>query len=268
MNTQLSFYDALKSWRKSRKMSQLDLAIEADVSQRHVSWLETGRAKPSREMVIKLAETLDIPHRERNRLLDLAGYAPLYRESQLDEPAMQMVRDVLQQMLENHDPYPAIVMDRFWNLKMKNSAADRMFSLLGDPYELSSAIGCKDELNIAVLSMHPKGLRQFIQNFDDISLPFYYRLKRDALATKDEAVISLIESLSQYLPEQLHDDISSGPLPPILPLQYSFAGVQLNLISVLSSFGSAQDVTARELQIETFYPADETTKRYFKQLQM
>ena len=256
------FTSALKSWRHIRKLSQLELALQADVSQRHLSWLETGKSKPSRNMIIRLADSLDIPNRDRNRLLNMAGFAPIYSESALGEPARHMVEDVLIKMLENHNPYPAIVVDRLWNLKMKNSAADQLFALLGNPNELLERIGGDGQFNIARLTLHPLGLRQFITNWTDIVTPFYTRLKREALTQHDPAANELIDSMAEFVESDLDEQAYDAPLTPILPLNYNFNGVELSLVSVISTFGSAQDVTANELRIESFYPADERTNRY------
>ena len=257
------FTQALKDWRKLRKMSQLDLSLEAEVSQRHLSWLETGKSRPSREMIIRLADTLDIPNRDRNRLLDLAGFAPFYSESVLGEPVMQLVSDVLEKMLNNHNPYPAIVVDRFWNLKMKNRAADKLFGLLGNIPEVLDRIGDDGQFNIARFSLHPQGLRQYISNWQEVVTPFYTRLKREATTRHDPEVIKLIDSLEQFVVNDLVNTSHSTQLTPILPLKYNVGGVKLSLISVISTFGSAQDVTANELRIETFYPADDVTTAFF-----
>ena len=260
------FTSALKDWRKVRKMSQLDLSLEAQVSQRHLSWLETGRAKPSREMVIRLADTLSIPNRDRNRLLGLAGFAPLFVESELDAPIMQMVTDVLEKMLVNHDPYPAIVMDRQWNLKMKNKSADKLFELFGDPAQILEDIGDDGQFNIARLSFHPKGLRRFASNWGEIAPSFFARLRREAIELNDPIAISLLDELAPYVDDYVAEQHYPASLSPLLPLHYSINGHDLKLVSVLSSFGSAQDVTATELRIETFYPADDATTEYFKSL--
>lgn len=179
MNIQTShFTNTLKGWRKVRKMSQLDLALTADISQRHVSWLETGRSRPSREMVVKLSEALEVPLRDRNHILNAAGYADMYTAKALDEPTMAPVSDILKDMLSHHEPYPAFVLDRRWNIVMKNRAADTMFEVVGDPEQVWQDIGDDGRHNIALLTVHPKGLRQYISNFDEISSGFVRRLKR------------------------------------------------------------------------------------------
>lgn len=263
-NPNSGFTIALKDWRKVRKMSQLDLSLEAQVSQRHLSWLETGRAKPSREMVIRLADTLSIPNRDRNRLLGLAGFAPLFVESELDAPVMKMVTDVLEKMLTNHDPYPAIVMDGRWNLKMKNASADRLFELFGNTAQILQDIGDDGQFNIARLSFHPKGLRRFASNWDEIAPSFFARLRREAIELNDPVAISLLNELAPHVEDYVAEQHYPASLSPLLPLHYSVNGHDLKLVSVLSSFGSAQDVTATELKIETFYPADDITAAYFE----
>ncbi|MEO0369208.1 MAG: helix-turn-helix transcriptional regulator [Pseudomonadota bacterium] len=261
------FTSALKGWRQIRKMSQLDLSLDAEVSQRHISWLETGRSKPSRDMIIRLSESLSIPNRDRNRLLNSAGFTAIYAQNELGEPTMKIVDQVLTKMLDNHNPYPAIVMDRLWNLKMKNQAADRMFMLLGNLQQVLTEIGDDGSFNIARLSVHPKGLRRFISNWDEIVLPFFTRLKREAEESFDPTVIAHVESLLPFIeqnPQESSANYYDATLTPILPLHYQIGDQSLRLVSVLSTFGSAQDVTTNELRIETFYPADDETAAYFK----
>ena len=183
------FNASLKYWRKVRKMSQLDLALAADVSQRHVSWLETGRSTPSRDMVMKLSEAMEVPLRDRNKILNSAGFAAAYREKKLDEPDMQPVLQVLEDMLSNHEPYPAMVLDRFWNIKMQNRAADLLFNIQGDAQQTWDAVGDNGEKNLPLLTIHPNGLRQFISNFDETVGSFIRRLKAEAQTLGDPDVI-------------------------------------------------------------------------------
>lgn len=257
-----NFTHSLKGWRKVRKMSQLDLALAAEVSQRHVSWLETGRSRPSREMVVKLSEALEVPLRERNRILNAAGYADLYTAKRLDEPTMAPVNDILVDMLKHHEPYPAFVLDRRWNIVMKNQAADTLFEVFGDPEQVWKDIGDDGGHNIALLTVHPKGLRQYISNWNDISANFTRRLKKEALEYVDQELIEfydmLISHVGEVSPEQAHQD-----LLPVLPIEIDLGVFKLKLASVISTFGTAQDITANELRVETFYPADAQTKRFF-----
>lgn len=265
MNRQSNhFTDNLRDWRKRRKMSQLDLALVAEVSQRHVSWLETGRSQPSREMVMKLSDAMDIPLRERNSILNSAGFANVYANNDLSEPSMQRVTHILEDMLAHHNPYPAFVLDRQWNIKMKNEAADILFEILGDPSQVWSDVGDTGELNIALLTVHPKGLRRFISNWQEVAAPFMRRLKKEALESGDESMMRRYAQLKKHAGDIIESNDHSD-LVPVLPLEIDLGGPILKLCSVISTFGTAQDITANELRIETFYPADEQTRKYFKQ---
>jgi len=257
------FTDNLRRWRKHRKMSQLDLALAAEVSQRHVSWLETGRSQPSREMVLKLSDAMEVPLRERNSILNSAGFVNVYSDQDIGEPSMEPVAQILEDMLEHHNPYPAFVLDRQWNIRMKNEAADTFFGQLGDPQQVWHDVGDTGELNIALLTVHPKGLRRFITNWDDIAAPFLRRLKKEALESSEESIISRYQQLQEHAGEVfISNDYSD--LLPVLPLEINLGRRTLKLCSVISTFGTAQDITANELRIETFYPADEVTRKFFK----
>lgn len=266
-STDASFNFALKHWRKHRKMSQLELALAADVSQRHLSWLETGRSQPSRDMIIKLSEAMDVPLRDRNQFLKLAGYASLYQERDLQEPVMEPVIGVLKDMLRHHEPYPAFVLDRQWNIKMKNQAADTLFNIMGDPDSLWQDIGDAGEKNIALLTVHPKGLRRFISNWSEVAPPFIQRLKKEAMESGSNTMLNRVAQLEAYVNDsEIAQDSQSSQhqeLLPILPLEIDLGGPVLKLCSVISTFGTAQDITANELRIEAFYPADETTRKFF-----
>ncbi|MEM9254342.1 MAG: helix-turn-helix domain-containing protein [Pseudomonadota bacterium] len=154
-----TFPDACRRWRRLRKLSQLDLALAAEVSQRHVSWLETGRSRPSREMVLRLSEALEVPLRDRNLLLQAAGFAAHYRESSLNDPLMGAVREALVQVLDNHEPFPAVVVDRRWNVKLLNRAAELMLDLASDLQAMQVNETVNGEWNLAQLTLHPLGLR-------------------------------------------------------------------------------------------------------------
>lgn len=256
-----NFTGALRLLRRSRKFSQLDLALAADVSQRHVSWLETGRSQPSRDMVLRLSEAMDIPLRQRNDLLQAAGFAHVYSENALDEPAMETVRAVLDTMLEHQEPYPTLVLDSQWNILRQNQAATGLFSVFGEPSALWAKIGSPDEKNLALASVHPAGLRQFISNWDDIAPEFYRRLRNEAIESGDPKVIARFESLSAFFDETLR--ITGDALIPMLPLKLQIGDLRLSMCSVFSTFGTAQDITANELRVETFYPADRETAQCF-----
>ncbi len=265
MNTAVArdFSDICRQWRRFRKLSQLDLALAANVSQRHVSWLETGRSQPSREMVLRLSEAMDVPLRERNVLLKAAGFNAAYRESGLDEPGMAPVMEALQRMLEHHDPLPAVVVDRLWNLKLKNQAADLLLGLGGDLQELQREIGFGEEMNLALLTVHPEGLRQYIANWDEAAPAFTRRLRVEPATAGDPAVQSLFSRILE-----LADDADATPeyqpLQPVLPLVIEVGDLRLSLFSVISTIGTPQDITADELRIESFYPADAATGEFFE----
>lgn len=257
-----SFPQACKKWRLFRKLSQLELALEANVSQRHLSYLETGRSHPSREMVIRLSEALDIPLRERNTLLRLAGYSNIYQETRLTEPQMTPIFEAVNRVLDHHEPYPAIVIDRFWNVIQANTPATYLFGLTLDPSARSSS----EPLNIALMTLHPNGMRRFISNWNEILPLLVKRLRSEALASGDPEVQ---EKLMSYLtlvegePLELTTNLN---LLPVMPLELAINGSSLSFFSVISTFGTPQDVTTDELRIETFYPTDQTTRDFFSAL--
>ena len=264
-NPAQNFKSLCKHWRQFRKLSQLDLALAANVSQRHVSWLETGRSSPSREMVVRLSDAMEIPLRERNALLHSAGYAAGYSETPLEEPAMEPVLGALKRVLQFQSPLPAVVIDRFWNVKMKNGAADLMLSLAGDVDTMMREAGAEGEQepNLALLTVHPKGLRQYLSNWDQAAPAFIRRLKSEALSSGDPKVEQHLARCIE-LAGPLADDVPlTESLLPVLPLELSFNGLQLSLFSVISTFGTPQDITTDELRIEAFYPTDQSTAAFF-----
>ena len=260
------FSDQCRHWRQRRKLSQLDLALAANVSQRHLSWLETGRSKPSRGMVVRLSEALDMPLRERNLLLQAAGFAHLYAETTLEEPAMRVVNEAIRSILDHHDPMPALVVDRFWNIRMTNRGADVMLSITGDPEALWQAVGDDGQRNLARLTVHPAGLRQYIRNWEQAAPPFVHRLRREAQAAGDPELQAFVMELVELAGAVEFPGDEPDYLTPVLPLEISAHGLDLSLFSVFSSFGTPQDVTVEELRIEAFYPSDETTRQLFNSL--
>lgn len=259
------FTNTLKMWRKTRKFSQLELALEANISQRHVSWLETGKSSPSREMVLKLSEALDVPLRERNSILNAAGFANVYAEKNLEERSMHAFTSVLENIISHHNPYPAFVLDRVWNIKMKNTSAEALFAMLGNPEEIWRAIGDNGQENIALLTVHPNGIRSAISNWDTIIGPFMQRLKREAIDSSDSEVMAHYESLLEHVGD-IDDSNSHQALTPVLPIEINLGEITLSLFSVISTFGTAQDITADELKIETFYPSDDETENFFHKI--
>jgi transcriptional regulator with XRE-family HTH domain len=261
MTAATAFPQLCRQWRQLRRLSQLDLAERAEVSQRHLSWLETGRSKPSRGMVLRIAEALEIPLRERNKLLHAAGFAPHYRESALTEAAMAPVRDALARVLAHHEPFPALVVDRKWNRVMGNAASDLMLSLAG------AKSATDDEaipVNLAAATLAPNGLRRYIRNAD-VALPmFVQRLRAEAQASGQAETIAYVEALIRAAGDLPCPRESAAPLLPVLPLELDIDGLRLSLFSVMSTFGTPQDITADELRIEAFYPMDDTTRAFFE----
>jgi transcriptional regulator with XRE-family HTH domain len=248
----------LREWRQRRHLSQLDLAGEAEISARHLSFVETGRSAPSREMVLKLAERLDVPLRERNVLLVAAGFAPAFPQRALDDPALRSARQAIDLVLRAHEPNPALAYDRHWNLV----SANRMLApiLEGIPPRLLAP-----PLNILRLAFHPEGLAPRTVNLGEWSAHLLERLHRQCEATADPELIKLYNDLRSYpLPAR------SGPVSPdnvAIPYKLRHNGEVLSFISTTMVFGTPVDVTLSELALETFFPADESTARRLKEMQ-
>jgi transcriptional regulator with XRE-family HTH domain len=254
------FGELLRGWRRARKLSQLDLALEARVSQRHVSFLESGRAQPSREMVLQLAGALDVPLRERNVLLQTAGFAPVYRERGLDSADMDAVRRALEMMLEHHEPLPAVVINRTWDLVLANRAAS---SFLG---AFASEAPSASPINVMRLTFHPQGLQPLLANWDEVGPLLLTRLQREVAADPANATLrALYEEIRDYpavLAAWRNAVVTTTP-PPVLHLEVSTGAAALKLFTMISTFGTAQDVTADELRVESFFAADDATKDFF-----
>jgi transcriptional regulator with XRE-family HTH domain len=267
-----AFSSMLKKWRKLKRCSQLDLAMDADVSQRHVSFLESGRSTPSRDMVLSLAAALNMPLREQNSLLKAAGFASTFQERQLNSADMNAVNHALEMMLTHHDPYPAIVVDRNWNLLNANNAAQSLISLIGKPEKVWKTVDPSGDQNIYRMTFHEQGFRPLISNWGKLSRGLLARLQQEVSADPCNVYLSdLYEECCQTCAgkEGLVDltaDLSvGGSLAPVLPMELTFGSLKLKTFSMISSFGTAQDVTAEELKVETFYPADERTRQFFDQ---
>jgi transcriptional regulator with XRE-family HTH domain len=264
------FGGLLRSWRDRRKRSQLDLSLEAGVSQRHLSFLESGRAKPSRDMILQLADVLDVPLRDRNLLLHAAGFAAAYQARQLDSTEMAAVRKALDMTLQHHEPYPALVMDKQWNLILQNDAATRFLGLLGNIEDVWRKIDPSGNRNIMQLTFHPNGLQPLINNWRDVASLLLTRLQREITADpSNQALSNLFQQLCD-LPDvtsQRHCNIMLSAPEPILPLEFNFNGACLKIFSMISTFGTALDVTADELRVETFFPADDFSAQFFRMLQ-
>ena len=252
----------LRDWRAARGMSQLDLAMEAGFSARHVSFIETGRTQPSRQALIVLAETLEVPLRERNRLLEAGGFAHVYRQTSLDADEMSHIRGVLQFILDRHQPYPALVLDRYSNCLMGNGASDRLLAAVTD----ASAITPPG--NILRNVLHPLGARRSIVNFDEVARHLLGRAERELGSAKDDAVaIALLDELRSYAGESIRQR-SSAPLAGdlLLPIHIRTNDLELRLFSTIMTLGTPTDVTLQELRIETFFPADEASERMWRRV--
>jgi transcriptional regulator with XRE-family HTH domain len=247
----------LQYWRKARNLSQLALATDAGVSPRHVSFLETGRAKPSRDMVVLLATVLGVPLRERNHLLLAAGYAPLYREARLDAPELEPVRRALDLILRKQEPFPAVVMNRHWDIIDTNAAAKRFFSML---------LGSRtpDAPNVLRLMFDPKLLRPFVQNWELIAESLLERLHREATGgVKDDETERLLHEILAYpdVPARFRRPNLGVALVPFVPVCFRHDGISYDYFSTVTTLGTPQDVTLEELRIECFFPASAETER-------
>ncbi|HEU4976178.1 MAG TPA: helix-turn-helix transcriptional regulator [Baekduia sp.] len=243
----------LRDWRRRRRLSQLDLALEAGVSARHVSFVETGRARPSREMVLHLAERLEVPLRERNALLLAAGYAPVYAGRDLDDPEMGPVREALDLVLRAHEPYPAVVVDVRWELVAANAGAAVLTE--GAAPELLAP-----PVNVARLSLHPDGVAPRIANLGAWRAHLLERLGRQVALTADPQIVCLRDEVAAY-PAPDHDGAPTAIGDIAVPLVLDSSRGRLSLLSTMATFGTAVDVTLAELSIESFFPADAATAR-------
>ena len=257
-----SFGDHLRTWRQQRHLSQLELADEADISTRHVSFMETGRTNPSRDMVLRLCERLAIPLRERNTLLVAAGYAPMYRERALDDPALAAARQAVELVLKGHEPCPAIALDRCWNVVAANRAAQALLAAHVSPELLAPPV------NVFRLSLHPDGLASRIANLAQWRHHLFERLRQQIQATADPALLALQAELLEYpAPEESPPLVMAGEmLGVVLPFCFESVHGMLSLISTTTIFGTPVDVTLQELAVESFFPADAFTAQVLREM--
>lgn len=255
--------DYLREWSQRRRLSQLDLALDANISTRHLSFMETGRAQPSRDMVLRLAERLDIPLRERNALLVSAGYAPLFPERSLDDPQQRPARKARELMLPGHEPYPALAIDRHCQLVAHNRAVQPLLAGI-DPVLLQPPV------NVLRLSLHPAGLAPRIANYAQWRAHLFERLRHQIEVTADPVLVNLFNELSGYpapettamqLPTEAQDFAGV-----VVPFQLATDSGMLSLIRTTTVFGSPVDVTLSEQALETFFPADAATAETLRQL--
>lgn len=265
METQSTFAARLKWWRERRGLSQLDLAHAAEVSQRHVSFIEVGRTAPSREMVLKLAAALDLSLRQQNALLLAAGFAPMWRESALSAPELATVNRALDFMLAQQEPYAAFVVDRRWNLLRANLGGQRLVAFLTDTQP--QAPDADQPVNLADALLAPDALRPLIANWREVALYFLRGVRADALADGTEETAALLARLLAYADVPRIADVPAiDETPaPILPIHFSKGPTQLKLFTTLATLGTPQDVTVQEIRIECFFPADAATAETFQE---
>ncbi|MGH8806593.1 MAG: helix-turn-helix domain-containing protein [Noviherbaspirillum sp.] len=262
MTTPRPVGDFLREWRQRRRMSQLDLALDAEISTRHLSFMETGRSTPSRDMVLRLAERLEIPLRERNALLVAAGFAPFFPERSLDDPRLQPARKAMELVLAGHEPYPALAVDRHWTLMAANSALPLLLAGV-DPVLLTPPV------NVLRVSLHPQGVAPRIVNYWECRNHLIERLRHQIGITADPVLIDLLDELNAY-----PAPAGAMPQPPsggefagvVVPFQLQTEGGVLSFITTTTVFGTPVDVTLSELALESFFPADAATAETLRQV--
>lgn len=252
--------DHIREWRQRRRLSQLDLALEAEISARHLSFVETGRAQPSREMVLHLADQLEIPLRDRNVILVSAGFAPVFPERDLQDPGLAAARRAVDLILTGHEPFPALAIDRRWNLVAANRSASALMTGV-DPSLTEGAI------NVLRLSLHPKGLGPRIVNLQEWRAHVFERLRRQVELTADQGLADLLEELRAYpatggTPRRPSEDYGGVAIP----FQLQVGEGVLSFFTTTTVFGTPVDVTLSELALETFFPADAATAEALRRL--
>jgi transcriptional regulator with XRE-family HTH domain len=255
----------LRQWRERRRLSQLALAVDAEISTRHLSFIETGRAQPSRDMVLLLARVLEVPPRARNELLTAAGYAPMYRETELAAPEMGQVRRALDFILRQQEPYPALVVDGRWNVLRSNEGAKRLIGLFLDE-ESQAAVGPPNAIR---LTYHPRGLRPYIVNWEATAAALVQWLHRDVLrGIGDAETARLLDELLSYpdVPRQWRTIDLDASTAPFLAVELAKGDVRVSFFSTLTSLGVPYDITLEELRIECFFPADGPSEAVMRRL--
>jgi transcriptional regulator with XRE-family HTH domain len=255
-----NFGKHLHWWRRRRGLSQLELAGAAGTSQRHLSFLESGRASPSQQMVLSLAAALNVSLRQQNDLLVSAGYAAMWREGRLGEPELAQVDGALEHILAQQEPFPAFVVDRHWNLKRANSGAARLVEFI---------LGAVPEgpVNLADALLSPAVMRPFVVNWKEVALHFIRGVQADAITDGSYETSALLARLLAYegLPElSLSAAVEEAPRP-LLPIHLQKSGMSLHLFTTIATLGTPQDITVQEIRIESFFPMDEATARFFRE---
>lgn len=246
------FGSQLREWRQRRRMSQLDFALDAEISQKHLSFIETGRSVPSRDMVVRLAEVLEVPLRDRNAMLAAAGYAPLYAARDLDDQSLAPARAAIDLLLRGHEPFPALAIDRHWTMLSANGPARALLAFVAEPSLVSPPV------NVLRLSLHPRGLAPAIANLGGWRHHLLERLRRQIRATADPALGALLAELAAYPGGESPTGTPFGEV--FVPLRLHLPQGRLSLFTATTVFGTPVDVTLAEIAIESFYPADEPTR--------
>ncbi|HYB70540.1 MAG TPA: helix-turn-helix transcriptional regulator [Candidatus Bathyarchaeia archaeon] len=256
----------LKQWRERRRLSQLSLAVDAEISTRHLSFIETGRAQPSRDMVLLLARALDVPPRGRNDLLTAAGYAPVYRETALDAPEMSDARRALDFTLRQQEPFPGLVIDGHWNLLMTNEGARRLMALFVSPEDVGAVGGRPNAMR---LFYHPRGMRPYIVNWEATAAALIQWLHRDlARGIGDAETRRLLDELLSYpdVPKKWSSLDLDVTVAPFLAIEMRKGDLHVKFFSTLTSLGVPYDITLHELRVECFFPADPATESLLRGL--
>jgi transcriptional regulator with XRE-family HTH domain len=256
----LTFGEALRNWRTTRRYSQMHLALDAEVSTRHLSYLETGKSKPSREMVLHLARVLDVPLRDRNDLLVAAGYAPVFEHTPLTEPAMETLRGQLEQIVHAHAPAPAFLVDAAYQVQLCNAPAAAVATRL-----VEAQSGAFDGgFNLARLALHPDGLRPHLRNWPTVAAVLMERIDAERRHRPTHAgLAALYEEVAAYpgVAEARRRRDDETPLSVVIPVELDVDGVEIRLFTTIASIGTAADVTVDELRLETLWPVDEASAR-------
>lgn len=263
-----SFGMLLKQWRNQRSYSQLDLALMSQVSQRHISFIESGRAKPSREMVLQLAIVLEIPLRQQNLMLTAAGFAPVHTETDLSAPEMTSVRKALDFLLRQQEPYPAFVIDRYWNLLLTNSAATQLLNIFIEPDKLQNYFDREGKINLMRVMFDPQGLRPFVANWEEVAGHLLQRVHREATSGgESKQSIALRRELMSYpgISELWQTLNRTAQNTLLLTIHLQRQDMDLQFFSTIATLGTPYDITLQELRIECLFPADETTEQNWQQ---
>jgi transcriptional regulator with XRE-family HTH domain len=258
-----SFGSRLRWWRERRGFSQLGLAGAAETTQRHLSFLESGRAGPSREMILRLVSALDLPLRQQNALLLAAGFAPMWRESALSAPELARVNSALDYMLAQQEPYPAFVVDRCWNLLRANRGAGQLTEFLVGPAPANAP--SSEPVNLAVALVSPQGLRPFIVNWEEVALYLLRGVQADGIADGTPETAELLTRLLAFpglpaLSQVLHGEERA----PVLIIHFRRGDTSLRMFTTIATLGTPHDVTLQEIRIECFFPVDEATAQIFQ----